>query len=327
MKANLYTLLFIFSLVNPVTSCKEKDTFPELSSVSEDSISNLEKSDIKYIHAYASYLRATTKDTGIDVEKKLQNEYYPWKVNLNKQKVDSFLVHLEKTLKPEKIYKSGFGEFPPIKSEYIPLHANYVMADLLSCKLGNYNLVNSNGKKITIDETDVSINKNTGSISFGLAKWDLENQKIKGEVTLEISLPYTIFKIEIKPEDKGKTFDFGSTTITILEVENNVLHYAVKDDADYYTNKLIDMCMTSTYPITFPEYFYTKIRQKPNVSYKDFIANAEYFELGKQLKEDTKKVHILYFDSCNPAAIYLYGYKKTEVSKKNITIPIDVEIH
>lgn len=327
MKVKLHPLFIVLSILSLIISCQKKEQFPELSNISSDSIYNLEKSELKYINAYAAYLRTTTKDAAIHVEKVKEHEYYPWKVNLNKQKVDSFLVHLENTLTPEKIYKSGFGEFSPIKSEYVPYEANYVMADLLLCKLGSYKLINSDGEKVTIDDNDVSINKNTGSISFGLAKWDLQGQKIKGEVTLEISIPHTVFNIAVKPEDKGKTLDFGSTRITILEMENNVLHYTVEDDENYFTDKLIDMCMTSTFPMTFPEYFYAKLRQRPNLPYKDFIAEADYFELGKQLKDDTKNVHVLYFDSCDPATLYLYGYKKTDVSKRDITIPIDVEIH
>lgn len=146
-------------------------------------------------------------------------------------------------------------------------------------------------------------------------------------MTLEITIPYNIHKIELKPGDKLKKFDFGTTKITVLEIENNVVHYTVDDDQAYSTDILIDSCMSSSHRLSFPEYYYNKLRAKPILSYKQFVAETSYFELGKHWKKDPKRVRVVYFESCNPGTVYIYGYKRTEVSKKLITIPIDAEIN
>lgn len=86
---------------------------PEFGSASSDQRSDsLEKfydSDLKYANGYYSYAKTTSKDTTIHLEKEVTNAYYPWKVNLNKQMVDSFLVDLQKNLKADSVYKSAFG--------------------------------------------------------------------------------------------------------------------------------------------------------------------------------------------------------------------------
>lgn len=314
----LYTTILI--------SCKESGKSPALSSKLNDSIYVWEKSELKYAKEYNTYLTATTKDVSIHTEKTLQNTYYPWKANLNKLQADSFLTYLEKNLKPEKDYKSAFGELPSINAEYIALEKNFIMASLLSCKLAEYNLTNSQGQKIIIDQNDVSINVNIGRISFTLAKWDLQGQHIKGEAILELAIPYNIYKTEIKATDRFKTIGFGPTKITILEKENNILHYSVEDDKNYYTNTLIDSCMSSAHKLSFPEYFYHKLREKPNLSYTQFVADSAYFELGKKWKEDPKRVRIAYFESCDPGTVYIYGYQRTELLKRLIKIPIDANI-
>lgn len=322
MRYSLSVLLFCTIVI----SCKHKDQFPALSNQLSDSIYVWEQSKLKYAREYDSYLRASSKDLSIHTEKSLQYENYPWKVNLNKEKVDSFLDYTERNLRVEKNYKSSFGELPSIGVSYYPLEENYVIADLLTCKLAKYNLNTSKGEKIKIDETDVSINKNMGSINFTLAKWDLQGQQIKGEVTLAITVPYHIYHVELKPGDRSKTFDFGSTKITVLEMENNVLHYQLQDDQLYHTDILLDSCMSSRNRISFPEYFYKKLRAKPNLSYQQFLADSVYFELGKKWKKDPKKVRVVYFQSCDPGRINVYGYQRTEVIKKEITVLIDAKI-
>ncbi len=319
--------LIVLIFLSLATSCSVTPGYPELNQFSSDSIYRINKSEIKYSNGYASYLRLTTKDPGIHVGKELQYDYYPWKEQIGKLKADSFLAHLEKTLKPQKNYKSAFGELPYIESTYTPIMANNVMAELLMCKVVQCDLRNSSGDSITLDENEVSINKNLGVISFGLAKWDLQGQSIKGNVTLELSLPYEILKVEITAKDKGKTLTFGHTEISILEVENNVLHYSVKNDDKYSVSPALDSCMSSSYQFKFPGYFYDKLRMKPNLTYKEFIADSVYFELGHKLRDDVKIVRTVYFSECDPAKIYLYGFKKSEVLTKRIKIPIDAKVN
>ncbi|TDO23884.1 hypothetical protein [Pedobacter duraquae] len=329
MRSNLQRY-FLLGLVIFVIACKptkETEKLSVLSNQLNDSVYVWEKSKLRYADQYHSYLLATSKDTSIHTTKALENTYYPWKVNLDKESAASFLLYLEKNLAAEKDYKSAFGELPSIGAEYIPSERNFIMADLLTCKLSKYNLTNSKGQKITIDEEDVSINKNVGAINFTLAKWDLQGQKIKGEVTLDITLPYHIYNINLKPVDGAKTFDFGTTKINVLRFENNVLHYAVEDDLGYSTDILVDSCMSSKNRISFPRYFYNKLIARPNLSYKQFINDSTYFELGKKWKKDSKRVRVVYFESCDPGIIYLYGYQRTEVLKKSITIPIDAIVN
>ena len=326
-----YSFLAIFIFGTLFMSCKdskkESKNNPALSNQLNDSIYVWERSKLKYADKYHSYLIATSKDVTIQTVKELQYTYYPWKAELNKQQVDSFLVYLEKNLAIEKkVYKSAFGELPSIKTYYTETYKNEISANLLNCRLTHYNLTNSRGEKIEIEDDRVSINRNVGSISFGLAKWDLQGQKIHGEATLEITIPYNIYKVEVKPGDKSKTLAFGPTKIRVLEKENNVLHYAVEGDNDYSTDIVVDSCMATTHHLSFPEYFYQKLRMKPNLSYQQFVADSGYFEFGKKWKLDPKKVRVVYFESCDPGNIYIYGYRKTEVLKKSITIPIDAEI-
>lgn len=329
MNFNLYSYLFLICFLSLALniSCQKSNKFPELSPQLSDSVRVSEKSKLKYAGYYSAYLIATSKDTSIHADKDLQNEDYPWKVNLDKEKVNSFLDYLSHRLWAKKIYKSSFGEFSPIGAAYLPLDENKVMAKLLTCKLVKYNLTNTKGEKIIIDETDVSINGNLGSISFGLAKWDLQNQKIKGEVTLEITIPYKIDNIALKPADRSKTSKFGATKVDILEFENNVLHYSVQDYKDYELSILCDSCFTSKNYRELPQYVYSKFRMKPGLTYKQFIADSVYFELGKKLKKDPARVNVVYFESCDPKLINLYGYRRSDVLKKLITVPIDVEIN
>lgn len=307
-------------------SCKESGGLPELSPQLNDSIYVWEQSKLKYAKEYNTYLTVTSKDTSIHIEKTIQNTYYPWKANLDKKQADSFLTYLKKNLKADKNYKSAFGELPTINADYTALEKNYIMASLLSCKLAGYSLTNSKGQKINIDENQVGINVNIGSLGFSLAKWDLHGQNIKGEVTLEITLPYNLYRAEIKPTDKFRTLDLGRTKISILEKENNILHYLVDDDKNYSTDVLIDSCMSSSHRFSLPEYFYYKLRKKPNLTYTQFIADSVYFELGRRKKEDPKRVRIVYFESCDPGIINIYGYQRTELLKKLITIPLDTKI-
>jgi len=330
MQNRFYSLIrYSFSallLGTIVISCKHKDEFPALSNQLSDSIYVWEQSKLKYAQEYDSYLRATSKDVSIHTEKSLQFENYPWKVTLNKEKVDSFLAYVGKNLTVEKDHKSAFGELPNIDVDYPSLAENYVIADLLDCKLAKYNLSNSKGEKITIDDSDVSISKNMGSITFTLAKWDLQGQHISGNVTLAITAPYDIYHLELQPGDKSKTFDFGPTKITVLEMENNILHYQVQDHKLYATNVMLDSCMSSRNRISFPEYFYKKIRAKPNLSYQQFLADSVYFELGRKWKNDPKRINIVYFQSCDPGRINIYGYQHAEIIQKEITLPIDAKI-
>ncbi len=322
-RGSLLPLIF-YTVIN--ISCKESSRLPELSDKLNDSIYVWEQSKLKYAKEYNIYLTATSRDTNIRTEKTIQNTYYPWEANLNKQQVDSFLNYLGKNLKAEKDYKSAFGELPFITADYAALRKNYIMASLLSCKLTGYKLTNSNGQQIDIDDNEVGININIGSISFSLAKWDLQGQNIKGEVTLEITLPYNLYKTEIKPADKSRVLDLGTTKITVLEKENNILHYTVENDGNYSTDVLVDSCMSSKHRFSLPEYFYHKLREKPNLTYQQFIADSTYFELGGTMKKDPKRVHIVYFESCNPGIIFMYGYQRGEHLTKLITIPIDTKI-
>lgn len=318
------TLLVFITFI--LFSCQKTAKYPALSNQLADSISKLDNSDIKYAGKYAVYENVTTKDATIQVDKALGNTYYPWKVNLNKQMVDSFLTHLEKNLKVDSVYKSSAGEFPSIEAEFVEAHENYVMSDLLKCKLVAYNLTNDRGEKIVIDQTDVGINKNAGAISFNPAIWDLQNQKLKGDVTLEISIPYHIDEIEVKPGDQHKTFPFSATKIEIIELQDNVLHYKVQDEKDYITEPLVDNCNGTKSILSFPEYFYDKLRMKPNLSFKEFVADSVYFELNKLWKKEARNIHVIYFYECNPDLVYLFGYKKTDIATKRITIPINVKI-
>jgi len=326
--SNLHQRVFfvIMACVMIQLSCKQTEKASGLAHLLNDSIYAWEKSKSSYAGQYNSYLTATTRDTSIHTKKSLQHTYYPWKANLSKAQADSFLLYLERNLSTDRDYKSSFGELPSIGTAYTPSEVNYNMADLLSCRLVNYDLTNNKAEKIMIEEDEVSINRNLGAISFSLPKWDLQGQKIRGKVTLEISIPYHIHKIELKPGDRTKTFDFGATKINVLEIENNVLHYSIQDDQDYQTQVLIDSCMSSTHHLSFPSYFYDKVRAKPNLSYPQFVADSTYFELNRKWKKDTRRVHITYFESCDPETIYLYGYRRDEVSKKLITITIDAEI-
>ena len=323
MKRLFYVILLITSIS---FSCQKSSKYPALSNQLADSISKFGNSDVKYAGKYAVYENVTSQDATIQVDKEYTNTYYPWKVNLNKQMVDAFLSHLEKNLKVDSVYKSSAGEFPDIEAEFVEAHQNYVMTDLLKCKLVAYNLTNDRGEKIIIDETDVSINKNAGAISFNPAIWDLQNQRLKGSVTLEISIPYHIDKIELKPGDQHKTFPFSDTKIEIIELQNNVLHYKVQNEKDYVTEPLVDNCNGTKSILSFPEYFYDKLRMKPNLSFKEFVADSAYFELNKLWKKEVKNIHVIYFYQCNPDLIYLFGYKKSEIATKRITIPIDVKI-
>lgn len=328
MRSNRPNYLYysFLALILLSASCKNKNELPPLGQRLADSIYVYENSGLPSSNGYKAYLRATSTDSTIHTEKEVTNTYYPWKVNLNKGMVDSFLVDLEKNLKVEKNYKSASGEFSSIGADFIADDKNNVMSTLLTCKLAAYDLKNSKGEKIIIDVPEVSINKNLGRLDIGLAKWDLNNQHIKGEVTLEITIPYKIEHIEVKPGDRNKSFPFGGTKIDILEFQHNAMHYRLGDSENYEVSVLIDNCMGSTSTIRFPQYFYEKLRMKPNLSYKEFIADSVYFELGTKLKKQPFNTTIIYRDSCDPDLIYLYGFRKSDLLTRRIKVPIDTYI-
>ncbi|MEO5911740.1 MAG: hypothetical protein ABIP95_12685 [Pelobium sp.] len=298
--------------------------FKTLIQLSVDSVNKADTIKRKYASHYDTYLKVTTNDSLANVEKIWEYTRYPYKMNLTKEKVIPFVDHILKTIETEKDYKSAFGELSNIGFKYEADFTNYAMADLLTCKVVAYDLKNTKGKKIKLDDDEVSISKNDGSVIFSLAKWDLQGQHIKGNVTLEISVPYHIVNVDVHLNDKNKTLVFGDTKIDIIEMQNNALHYEVKDDEKYNVDYIIDSCgVGSTANLRVPSYFYQKLRNKPNLGYNEFLKDSVYFELGKKWKEDKNRVKILYFYSRNPSTVHLYGYKKTEMITKQVTIPID----
>ena len=328
----LYALFATFIFASVFLSCKN-NSYADLLPRTTDSIYAWEKSKLEKAPQYEYYLIATSKDTSLHTEQSAQaaidisKTYYPWKVKLSKQVTDAFLATLAKDLKADKDFKSSFGELPDISAAYTPIAENTAMAELMTCRLTKYNLTNSKGEKLSFDNDFVGIANNMGHISLNIAKWDLQGQKIKGEVTLELTIPYQIYGIEVKQGDRSKTFNFGSTKITILERENNAFHYSVLDDAAYQTKIWNESCMGENYHTAYPQHLYDKFRAKPDVSYQQFVGDLQYFELNRKPKPDTKKVRVVYFHSCAPETIYLFGYKRTAVSKRLITVPIDVLVN
>lgn len=328
MKIHRQNLLFLFILLLCCVqvACRNAGKYAPLRHYSSAKIEELEDRALRDQLRYARYLRTVSTDPDIHTKKEQQQENYPWKAGLSKQTADDFLSYLQRTLTAEKVHESAFGEMGWIESRYSPLMANEVMADLLTCQVVNYNLVNSKGEKITLDGMDVSVNKNYGALAFELNKRGLARQKITGEVALEITLPYTLFKTEVRPGDGGKKLDFGPTRIQILEAEDNVLHYQVEDDKDYETKYLIDNCSANTAYYVSDNNFYLKARKKPDLSYDEFVKDSLYFKPKGTGKTSSDKVRILYFKTCDPTLIYLYGYQKSQCSRRTVTIPINVDI-
>lgn len=343
-------LIILFS----ITACQSKKEYPDL--IDKESIYSDKDYNKKHFQDFTVYEDVTTKNSKKPKAKNLTKKQYPWDVSAPKKRTEETLSQIEKSITAITDPASDYSKEPSSSIYFYSLINNFYtkqqlseyektgnittqtsLLDYIEAKVKNYQLTNEKNEKIKLNTNVLGLNiggfeeKNGKMLQvIAFETMGMRNSKylrLKGFVDIEIEIPVEYEKIEVTKKDIGDKFKIAGQKIQILEFDDNVIHYKLFNSSSKKFSIYIDNCNGSYGGVTIPENIYKKFRNNQGLDYNSFLKKHKEFGLDKiETKNEGDFVSTLKSDDCQIERVFFYYPIDSELVKKIIRVPVNIQI-